>query len=223
MKVMLLNDLVEELTNREVAMADSILELLHPDEIRRRNIFKSQLHIAVKDFCQHYPLVMKQDIPSAPYTFYDNFSAYIDGRLNEKDIHLIPQAIASVKASYLGKAVTRNNFLYDYSTHTLMNAAGLVTYYCYYPVVCKNAVNADFTEDSGVYFLDKDTSEGEMFIDQLTYQVLSHIMNTRKSVTPGFGVDFFDFSERLRDLQLKIDQNNAYSSYIYNIWSPTGV
>ena len=223
MKVMLLNDLVEEITDREVTMADSILELLHPDSIRRRNIFKRQVHIAIKDFCQHYPLVMTQMIDHSPYTFYDNFQAYLEGRLNEKDIRLIPQAIACIKATYLGRAITRNNFIYDYKSHTLTNAGGMCTYFCYYPLICENAVNADFTEQSGVYFLDRDTSEGEMFIDQLTFQLLSHIMNTRKTVTPGFGVDFFDFSERLRDLQEKINLNNAYSSTIYNIWSPTGV
>ena len=218
-----LNFLIEEITNREIPQADSIIELLHPSKDRARSIFISQLNIALKEFCKHYPLTMTKNVTSSPYTFIDNSEGYMLGNIAFKDLELVPQSIANVKQTLLGKSVTRNNFIYDIKTHTLNNATGLVTYFTNYPVYYELDENNGFTDESGVYLLDPESSEGNMFIDQLAYCLLMSINNSRNTIAPQFGMQFFDFGQRLGELLQTINLNNSYSSTIYNIWSNTGI
>lgn len=218
-----LNYLIEEITNREFPQADSIIDLVHPDKDRARSIFISQLRIALKEFCKHYPLTLTKDIASTPYTFIDNSEGYMLGNVTESNLEMVPQAIACIGAGPFGKAYTRNTYIYDIATHTLTGATGQVTYFANYPFKYENDLNNLFTTESGVYLLDPQSSEGNMFIDQLTYNLLSSINNSRNTIAPQFGMQFFDFSNRLNELRATIDLNNAYSSTIYNIWSRTGI
>lgn len=218
-----LNYLIEEITNREIPQADSIIELLHPSRDRARSIFISQLNIALKEFCKHYPLTMTKEVPSSPYTFIDNSPGYILGNIDFKNLELIPQSIANVKMTLLGKSTTRNTFIYDIKSHTINNATGLVTYFANYPVHYELDENNGFTDESGIYLLDPTSSEGNMFIDQLAYCLLASINNSRNTIAPQFNMQFFDFTNRLRELLETITTNNAYSSTIYNIWSNTGI
>ena len=218
-----LNYLLDEITNREIPQADTILDLLHPNKDRARSIFISQLNIALKEYCKHYPLTLSKEIYRTPYVFIDNFEGYRLGNITRENLELIPQSIANVQATILSKAITRNNYIYDIETHTLHNATGLVTYFTNYPIYSKYDENNMFTEDSGVYLLDPNSSEGEMFIDQLSYNLLFSIHNSRRTVSPQFGVQFFDFSDRLNELTGILSLNNTYSSTIYNIWAKTGI
>lgn len=218
-----LNYIIEEVTDREVPLTDSILELIHPDKDRARSVFVKQLRIALKEFCRHYPLVMSKRVDSSPYTFVDNSEGYKLGNITKENVELIPQGIAGIQTSELSKSITRNNYYYDEPTHTLKYGSGLVTYFTYYPIYANNSVNEDFTEDSGIYFIAPNTSEGDMLIDQISYTLLTFLQNTRNTVSPQFQMQFFNFDQRLRDLQIQLDKNYAYSSTIYNIWSKNGI
>lgn len=218
-----LNYIVEEITNREVPLEDTILNLLHPNVSRARKIFVSQLKIALKEYCRHYPLVRTTKIASSPYTFADNFDAFIEGRISENQIELIPQAVANVQSSEISKSITRNNYIYDGDSHTLKHASGLITYFTYYPIHAEESENHDFTDESGIYFIEPDTSRADMLLDQIALTLLNFLQNTRRTVAPAFQMQFFDFSDRIRELQEQVIKNYRFSSTIYNIWSKTGI
>lgn len=218
-----LNYLITRITDREIPQADSILQLLHPKMDRARSIFISQLEIALKEFEKHYPLVMSKYITSTPYTFIDNFEGYRLGNITRANLELIPEAIANVQSTLMSKAVTRNNYIYDHTTNQLYQATGYVTYFAKYPYFYEYDENDTFTDESGIYLIDPNSSEGQMFVDQLSYNLLFSINNSRRTIAPQFGMQFFDFSDRLNELAQILNLNNSYSSVIYNIWSRTGV
>ena len=220
---MSLNYLIREITDREVPLSDSIIEHLHPDRDRAREIFVRQVKIAVKEFCRHYPLVMSKYVSSTPYTFIDNSEGYYLGNVAKSNVELVPQMIANVAATELSRSVTRNNYFYDASTGVYKYSVGLVTYFALYPIYYELSENEDFTDESGIYFIGQDTSRAEKLIDQISYTILSFLQSTRKTVSPAFGMQFFDFNERLIELKDQLLKNYRHASTLYNVWAKTGL
>lgn len=217
------NYILKEIRNRYIPLAPSILELLNPDINLAREIFESQVKIAVKEFTKYCPLVRSKSVTQTPYTFVDNFDGFIKGNIHSNNIELIPQGIANIQYNLLARSSVRSNYIYDIGNATLIHGVGLVTYFTHYPIFSELAEDGRFSDLSAIYMIGEDTSEGNMLLDQIAYILIKSIDSARQLVSPQFSTQFFDFSNVLSELSYTIAENNRVSSSIYNIWSPTGI
>lgn len=210
------NELLDYIVNAHVKLADDILQYIHPDINKSRIGFATDVRKALVRYTDHKPLILSFKNENISYEFHNNFDAYLDGRLFEKDIELIPLAIASIKLHPLnGTYVTSNNWDYDKNTHILTSGVGYVKYYAQYPTRYKLAEDHRFTEDSKIYMLE---DNDDYFKDMVTYEVLNDIVNTRLSVTNVSQVQILDFTNKLQELATDIRIQNIYSESIYDTY-----
>lgn len=210
------NELLDYIVNAHVKLADDILQYIHPDINKSRIGFATDVRKALVRYTDHKPLILSKHIDSISYEFNDNFDAYLSGRLFEKDIELLPLAIASIKLNPLnGTYVTSNNWDYDKNTHILTSGVGYVKYFAKYPTRYKLAEDHRFTEDSKIYMLE---DNDDYFKDTVTYEVLNDIVNTRLSVSNVSQVQILDFQNKLQELAIDIRLQNVSAESIYDTY-----
>jgi len=202
-----------------LALADSVYDLLHPDQERAHRIFAEYVEDSVRDFYAHYPMVLRKDfkggLSAAEYTFHDNFDGYIAGNIPEDQVELVPEAIAKIITGIYNK-LTKNNWRYEKPTLTLLGGATRIYYYAIPPVRWKLSPDGDFTEDSRVYGIDP--KDEEIFCELVALNILNYLQLTRASVSQPTGLNFFDYREIIAKLQQDVDTFFAVSAAPYVMW-----
>ena len=213
------NDIHEKVLLKYLPLADSVYDLLHPDPIRAHKIFAEYVEDAARDRYSHYPVVLFKDfnggLSGSSYVFHDNFDGFLAGNIEEKDIELVPEAIAKIITGIYNK-LTKNNWRYEKPVLTLLGGATRVVYFAYPPVKWSLSPDGDFTEDSRVYFIDP--QDDEIFCEIVALNILQYLQLTRNSVTQPTGLQFFDYRETISKLQQDVDTYFAVADTLYQMY-----
>lgn len=202
-----MNELANSIRRRELSLADDLYKFLTPDGPEESaKIFGEVVVEGLHNFEKHYPLIIETRIPSNPYIFRDNFPAFLEGNISEKEVILVPEVITNVRAGRFAP-LTANNYHYHKPELTGVMNAYEVTYITHYPIV-QEITEDGYSERSGVYMLPSDV---DFFIDSVSYCVLSKIVHDRNAVRLGSGVEFFDLQDRLAELKADLEEDYANS------------
>lgn len=210
------NDIHEQILLKYLPLADTVYELLHPDNERAHKIFAEYVKDSVRDVYHHYPIVLKKTfnggLSGSSYTFVDNFDGYLEGNIEEEDIELVPESIAKIITGIYNK-LTKNNWRYEKPTLTLLGGASQIYYYAFPPIRWKLSADGDFTEDSRVYGLDP--NDDDIFCELVALNILQYLQNTRNSVTQPTGLQFFDYRDIISKIQDDVNEYFAVADRLY--------
>ena len=211
------NFLIDEISMREVPLSDSVIDLIHPDRQRALHQFAKLVERATREYDKHYcvSLYKRFDvIQMEGYDFSDNMDAYIAGNIEEKDIELIPEAIALIRSGY-SNYPTSNSWIYRKPHLTSVGGVTWVKYYAYHPIRYTLSPDGKFSEDSYIYFVN---ASDDTFVNQVALEVLTYLKQTRETVVQPTGLQFFDFTQRIADLTASTRDDYATSAELYEMW-----
>ena len=211
------NWLIKDISEREVPLSDSILDLIHPDRKRALDTFARLVKRAYKEVDKHYPVSLYKRfdvIQMEGYDFTDNMDAYVAGNIEEKDIELIPEAIALVRSG-LFNFPSSNTWLYRKPHLTSVGGVTWIKYYAFHPIRYEFSPDGNFTEDSYIYF---DSPDNDTSVNQVALEVLTYLKQTRETVVQPTGLQFFDFTQRIADLTASTRDDYATSAELYEMW-----
>ena len=211
------NWLVDDITLREIPLADSLLDLLHPEREKALRIFAHLVERSMKEYDKHYAISLYKKFESIQmegYTFSDNMDAYIAGNIKEEDIELVPEAIALIRSGF-NNYPTSNTWIYRKPTLVSVGGVTWVKYYAFHPIRYSFSPDGKFSEDSYIYFVNE---KDDTFINQVALEVLTYLKQTRESVVQPTGLQFFDFTQRIADLTASTRDDYATSAELYEMW-----
>lgn len=187
-------------TNVEPVSADA-------DVSKRRigeSTFKSVFYLAYTKFVKQLPRFLQINVSQLislgriendifsqkpylyKYQFFDNFKECLDNDLDiDNELVLLPHAAVTMQL-LTTQVIPANNWFYQPVNHCLYTAYNsvVVQYAADYPYVLTISESGGFTEDSGIYLIDKNRIR--MFFFYLAREVLVHIKNNFNSVElPG--------------------------------------
>lgn len=208
MQKIYLNDLKVKLFKRTALIPilglTEILDLndyLSGDEVLAELFRKS-----LANFELYHPLILEMNVyfdPSLPsgregyFEMRSNFQAYLDGKLTESQIMLIPNSINGIRVT--GAYSSSGNYFRagDYEKPYIqlpMYAAGtyVVRALCSRPVVESYTPDRKFDDKAAIYWMDYDGVLGKIFLDQVLVDLLEYIRNLKGNFNlPNFPVDMF--------------------------------
>ena len=212
-----INDIIEAITDEYVSITDNLLKIIYKNDIARaKRIFKRLLDQTIHHFCDYLPLVMHITNSSGEFTFKDNFKEYVEGKIPEEDLMLIPLAIASISQGGVTYS-TKNLWSYDHRSGKISGASGTITYYANYPYVLNNGSKDSwlFSNDSFVYGI----TDYDAFENRLAYEILLHITRNRNLIQLPTGANMLNFESSLTILQDAIDMDEKYAPALFETWS----
>lgn len=163
------------------------------EKLTKYEVFFSIVDNALKEFEKWVPLYIKQKVwiqldQYRRFTFESNFDAYLDGKIIEDDIILVPSAIVGFSLNpyntYMGTYI-RN---FDYRPPTLYefwygNKIYWIECICNRPLIEEyDEKSKDYTDRCAIYFMAKVGSEYKYFLDQVYLEVCRYIVNLRKNL-----------------------------------------
>jgi hypothetical protein len=174
---------------------------LSGDEIMAE-IFRKSL----ANFELYHPLILEMNVyfdTTAPtgrpgyFEFKSNFQAYLDGKLDEDQIILIPNSINGLRIT--GAYASAGNYFrcgdYDKPYIQLpMVASGryIVRALCSRPLIESYTPDKFFDDNAAIYWMDYDGVIGKIFLDQVLVDLLEYIRNLKGNFNlPNFPVDMF--------------------------------
>ena len=211
------NELVEEISEREIPLSDSVIDLLHPDRQRALKTFAKLVERSEREFSKHYPTVLYKkfnNLQLEGYDFVDNMDDYIAGKIDESQIELVPEAIAVLRSGLWNYAVS-TNWIYRKPHFVSVGGTTSIKYYAYHPIRYTISPDGKFSEDSYIYFV---KAEDDTFVNQVALEVLTYLKQTRESVVQPTGLQFFDFTQRIADLTASTRDDYAVSAELYEMW-----
>lgn len=211
------NYLIDELSLREVPLANDIIDLIHPDRQRALKQFERLVKRSLLEYDKHYPVVLYKKFDNLQldgYDFVDNLDAYIAGNISESEIELVPEAIAVLRSGLWSYAVS-TNWIYRKPHFVSVGGTTSIKYYAWHPYRCTISPDGKFSEDSYVYFI---SERDDTFINQVALEVLTYLKQTRETVVQPTGLQFFDFTQRIADLTASTRDDYAVSAELYEMW-----
>lgn len=174
---------------------------LSGDEIMAE-IFRKSL----SNFELYHPLILEMTVyfdinkPSGRkgyYEFTSNFQTYLDGKLDEDQIILVPNSINGIRIT--GAYSSAGNYFRcgDYEKPYIqlpMVASGtyVVRALCSRPLVESYTPDRLFDEKAAIYWMDYNGVIGKVFLDQVLCDLLEYIRNLKGNFNlPNFPVDMF--------------------------------
>lgn len=163
--------------------------------------FMSRIERTIQDFSSVYPKILHVDVsfleclgpvPYATrdgaygryrYKFNENWKEVLKGMIGVESLILSPMNVMGIS---LYRSFETNPSFYSFDKMTkelhIIQQTGVVQYTASYPYQMRVSDDGNFSEDSGVFFIDRP----DMFIDYAAKEILSHIRMITQSVTlPG--------------------------------------
>lgn len=190
-----ITELIADTFKRSTLIAiPSLTELFElNDTYTKYEVFFSIVQTALQQFERYYPLYTESKIFIEPdeykqFYFKDNFKAYLDGKIDENTINLIPTAITGIsRTSYMASSYVLRTFRYDPPKLTDFWYSANV----YWVKMITNRplfeeydeVTEKPTDRCAIYYMTKDVgSQYKVFRDELYCQVCRYIINIKKNM-----------------------------------------
>ena len=157
---------------------EDLYKVLTHDPTKGALKFKYLIEYALKEYEKYRPFEIRKSLyvnNEGSYTFVDNFTAYLNGQIDESNIELIPYAIMKV---YKDRYITSNSWKYEQPKLSLPSGNINVDYYTNYPTKLVISKDNEFTKDSCIYGL----SYKDPYLTYLKYYLVANILKTINSV-----------------------------------------
>lgn len=198
---------------------NQLLEL--NEEFSADEVFFSIVKLAVQEFEKYFPLALQQRVYITPdahgeFEFEDTFKAYMDGKITEYDIELIPNSILGFTTNYY------TNFTTMIKLYRYINPPKL-TDFCYapgayfvrglysYPLweeYTEESNCREFSKRAGIYYMLSQGPQWKIFYDEVYRQFCRYIINLKKNNSmPNMPIELFQgIEEDLGKLESSIEQ-----------------
>jgi hypothetical protein len=219
MRKIYINQLVDEIKYRRLPFTGDVYTLINKHN--KYEAYKSIQAItlkAVRQFEASFPLSIETtlNIVNNTYVFMDNFQAYVDGKIDDTELELIPKVIHTVGGGPGELSQSANYFKYNppylwsgYSGKTR------VKYFTQYPVYIKYAPDGGFTEDSFIWGV----LEKRYLEDQFDLEFCRSVKQFSEQVRfAGISVEFLNLDTTIQKLVEDVEYNNNASSVILDAW-----
>lgn len=226
MKSILVNDLPRLTLDRMgLVLYDNFQTLLHFDQKRCSEVFKSLIIQTLLEYERVYPLQHRyqSNETGTVFKFVDNFQSYLDGKITEFEITLVPTRIYFVKNTGLnGSFVNAQWWKYNKDRATLYTRATTLSrpyfsYFSHYPYHIEIAPDFNFTEDSRIYFLEIDTNQN--FLDYLAFYTITQIRRIQSSINLNTPVQFLsNLDTTYSELEQIIQTHRDNRTDILEMW-----
>lgn len=186
---------VKELVN-DMLLKSSILAFVDFKDIMVANpnftyysIVSKLVRAALQKYEAKIPFYKRSRIYIQPgtrdYTFIDNFSAFLDCKIQERYVTLIPK-VSPYSADH-SLLHARRSWVYERPSLKNMYIDGSidVEYMTYYPVVIKEDKESDdFTDDSYIYYMSlyEGPSKDLIFKRQFYYEVITYLKGVKNNL-----------------------------------------
>lgn len=207
-----------------LTMYDSLPELLGNDVSSGMKILKDIILRTIRIYSQYFPekMIIYLKNPGSKYTFVDNFQQYLDGKISEEEVILVPVATPFNISS--GVFLNSRNWMYKKPTMYGTAYAGAIPsgqygYYAAMPYKVEIGEDGDFTEDSVLYSTDDQRSH-EVFMVLLDLEVAHRLKRLVTSLNIGGNIDVLPMLDyALQDLEQRkasyIRQATSHLSYMW--------
>lgn len=155
------------------------------------------------------------------YKITDNFKLYLEGRIDEDQIVLVPNSIIGVRTP--NSYVSPGNYFRpnDYDRPYLQMAWATGAQYvvrgiCSRPLVADYTPDKKFTDKAAIYWLNiREGVLGAKFLDQVLCDILEYIRNLKaNSALPNFPIEIFGAVDvQYQQLKQELDQY-----YLQSLW-----
>lgn len=229
MEKILLKDLKSRVFKRSALIPimglDEILNL-NPD-ISGDEIFTEIVRVSLGTFEYHHPLII--DIPifyqedceerQGYHKMVDNFNVYLDGRLDENQISLIPNSVNGVKV--VGGYTTPGSYYrvtdYDrpYVQIAWSTGAYMVRSICNRPLIESYTPDKKLDDNAAIYYMSFSGVKGNIFINQVLCDVLDYIRSLKSNfILPNFPVDILSAADgAYQQKKMELDQYYLQSNW----------
>lgn len=195
MDKVLVSDLMKETFRRSALISiPHITDLLDlNDDITKYEIFYTIVKNALQTYERYYPLYTTLKIylefdGSKRFKFIDNFEGYLNGKVSEEHINLIPSAVIGIAnnpnmANISVLRTWRYNppYLYDFWYTGGIYWVSIITNRPIFEEY--DQVTKKFTDRCAVYYLTKDVgSQYKIFMDQVYVETCRYIINLKKNM-----------------------------------------
>lgn len=220
MNKVLLSYIEKETFKRTTLIAiPNLSELLSlNDSLSAKEVFFSIVKLALIEFEKYFPLALMQKVyivptPSGEYDFIDNFEGYIQGKIEEDDINLIPNAVLGFTTNYYTNfSQMIRLFRYPYPPH--MTDFGYSAGRYYVRTLVNRPVweeyepesnNTVYTDKCAIYYFIATGPLWKIFFDEVYLQLCRYLINLKKNMDmPNMPIQLFQgLEEDYNDLKSK--------------------
>jgi hypothetical protein len=233
MEKLLLKDIEKDTFRRSTLIAiPGLRDLLEiNDEFTYREVFFGIVRDALQEYEKYIPAFIQSSIYINPdermnYDFVDNFDLYLQGRLDEENISLIPIAVLGLTTgSWTNTGSLIRQFRYDppriselwfgAKSYTVQYLANRPIYEEY------DEVTKEYTDKCAIYYMsDKFGSKYKVLKDQIYVELCRYLMNMRKNLMlqnlpvelfQGLEEDYQKVDSELKEFYL---QSMTYGQYL---------
>jgi hypothetical protein len=179
---------------KDMLLQSSILAFIDFEELMIANpnfsyfeVMSRMVRLALERHERVCPLYKRSTIyiNGNSYEFRDNFKAFLDGKVTENYVTLIPK----VSPYSLDTSLLHTRRAWTYNKPIMNNVYNLgivdIDYIASYPVIMKeDKESKDFTDDSNIYYMSMygGTSSDGMFKRQFYYQVLNYLKGVKNNL-----------------------------------------
>ena len=228
--------LLKDLRNK-IFKRTALIPILGLEEILNLNpnmtadeIFTEIVRRSLASFEYHHPLILEmkiyyteEDVDSNErpmyYKMVDNFQCYLDGKLSEDQIILIPNSVNGVRVQGSYSTVGSYFRQTDYDRPWLQLAWSTGQYVvrglCNRPVVESYNPDKSYDDKAAVYWMSFDGVKGKIFLDQVLCDVLDYIRNLKSNMTlPNFPAELFGAVDvAYQQVKMELDQYYLQSNW----------
>lgn len=232
MEKILLSDLKTKIFKRSALIPiiglSEILEL--NEEFSGDEIFTEIVRKSLANFEYFHPLILEmkiyyteQDIDSAErpmyYKMVDNFNCYLDGRLSEDQIILVPNSVNGIRVqgSYttVGSYFRQTDYDRPYLQLAWSTGKYVVRGLCNRPIVEDYNPDKSYSDKSSIYWMSFDGVKGKIFLDQVLCDTLDYVRNLKSNISlPNFPAEIFGAADiAYQQTKMELDQYYLQSNW----------
>lgn len=207
-----------------LTMYDSLPELIGNDVEKGMKYFKDIIERSIRLYSQTHPEKMEINIMSttSKYQFVDNFQDYLDGKITEEEIVLVPIGTPFHKSSTTFSNAKSWHYKKPFliaTEYAGMLPQGTYGYYAAAPYKIEIASDNNFTEDSILYSTD-DTRSDEAFMCYLNLEVAKRLRRMINSLSIGGNIDVLPHLDlAIQELEVEKDRyNRIASAHLSYMW-----
>lgn len=192
-------------------------------------IFFSIVRNALRKFEQYNPAIIRQrtflQFENGQCKLFDNFQAYLDGKIDAKNIMILPSMVTALAFTpYTCDETITRKFTYHDGVLSGLYSSG----YYYIHSICNRPLIEDYneitdepTEKCAVYYMKRGSnSEYRMFEDQVYVELCRYIISMKRNLTlMQLPVDIFagleqDYAEVKAELDQKYQTSLTNSAWM---------
>lgn len=224
MQKILLKDLKDKVFKRSALIPVNHLSRLFKfsTEFSGDEILAEIFRLSLSKFEYYHPLILDISIYYLEnstkrlgyYEMVDNFKLFLENRLDENRISLIPNSVIGIKVQ--GGYTTPGSYYRatDYDKPYIQVAWSTGEYVvrglCSRPLIESYNPDLTFDDKAAIYWMDFNGVLGKVFVDQVLCDVLDYVRNLKANLRlPNMPVEIFDAVDTAYQ-QLKMDLDQYY-------------